>query len=193
MRLWLLSVLASLTVPGCAQTQPQPSPAGAPPAVTPAPAPLPAPPAPAPAPPVRSPYAVSLASFFGDELDECADFDTIPMPGQEAAALAHRQKLVDGTKAGKDAGRTQMVLAGTCREQLSGRTELARCEVDRPGDAGRVLIASTFYRYATVGTDDAYLRDCLSLKGQWHANANALEHARLQGQMRRLEKMAEGN
>lgn len=186
MRSSLLVALAILV--GCAQVQPQSGPA---------PQPTPAPPpvvVPAPAAPAPNPYRASIASFKGSELDECVDWEIQPKPGQESKVAATRQKFLDGIeKPAKGESPSQIVLEGLCRDQVSGRSELARCEVDREVELGRARITSVYFRYATAGQRDDYMRDCLSLKGEWHANANALEHARLQGQMRRLEKIADGN
>lgn len=189
MRSVILTVLFAV---GCATgaRETQPAPTTEPALQQPAKVALPEPPKPMPGAPVRSPYAVSMATFDKDQLlDECVDVEISPKSGQEAQALDHVQKL--GTDSKSSSGGAVVRLAKSCNEQFPDRVALATCVVDGPGSFGRVAMSDRYYNTRTVGDSDRYMKDCLEMHGDWHANrnANAVERERIHqriGQMERL-------
>lgn len=137
----------------------------------------------------RSPYAASVATFRDDLLDECVDFRIVPKAGQEAAALKQVKELA--SKHPPD-GVRQVTIAKPCAEQFPDRTALATCALDRAGTLGRVVMADRYFSLRTVGDSDAYMKDCLTMHGDWRPNQDkqAVEHERIRQQMAQLQKMA---
>lgn len=132
-----------------------------------------------------------MATFRGDQLDECIELDITPAPGQEPAAL----KMVnDFMTEGKDGAVQKLSIAKRCPEQFPDRTVLATCSmVDRPGTAGKVTIRDRYYSADTARDSDGYMKDCLSAHGDWQPNTDkwAVHHERVRGQMKQMQKIAQ--
>jgi len=178
----LLGFLLALSA---CQSAPGPSAAPAPAAVQQAPVALAPPPAPAP----RT-YSASVATFRGDQLDECIDYVIVSAPGKEAEARDLASSFGTNLKGDEKPIR----IAKPCAEQFPDRTVLATCSiVDRPGTAGTVTLRDRYYSVATVSDSDAYMKDCLTMRGDWQPNTNrwAVQHERVRGQMKQMQKIAQ--
>ena len=111
-------------------------------------------------------HTVTIASFKnGDQLDECVDFT-----GTGAS-------LDWGSASKVDAGfaKGKVVIAQTCNEAFADRTVLGTCFVStavarkvRKDDAGGVEMNAQYFRTATL---DRAMKDCLEVRGEWHAIA----------------------
>jgi hypothetical protein len=140
--------------------------------------------------PAPYPYAVSIATFRDEQLDECVDMVTVPNEGQEAAVLEQDQKL---SKPGQPSNEVKKITIGKgCADQFSDRVILATCRVqDRPATLGRVSIEARYYNLRTVGDSDAYMQECLQMHGDWRPNRDkyAVEHARIRRDIAQVQRL----
>jgi hypothetical protein len=95
--------------------------------------------------------------------------------GDPAKVRAMSQKFA--TAAVEEEG--QVRLRKPCAEQFADRTALATCTVTpKEKDGVRISVVSRYYNVATVSDSDGYMKDCLSMGGDWRANPDKSEAAR---------------
>lgn len=154
---------------GCKQSSPateQPHEAGSPPAIEAGAASAATPPDAAPAKVVAQ---RSFASFAKNSLDECVDIALVaPQGGHEQATL---EAKIDAMA--KKQLKNVVPVKASCEGQFADRVSLASClfEKDVPTDSGapvKLAMLSSYYSVRTLD-DDAYMRDCLKMGGNWEA------------------------
>lgn len=128
---------------------------------------MPATPIPTPAP---LSARISNASFQGDTLDECVDWNLISenSAALEAAVTKWRRHITESEE--KD--REVMLTPRQCAEQFAERIELASCTFSFPSEQTpgiRLSGVAHYYNVKTAFESGEYSKDCLGMGGDWHA------------------------
>lgn len=138
---------------------------------------------------------VSYASIKDDVLDECNDLILTITPPPDAGA-DWKPKTEPKTLLPKPE-KGAVPVKSTCREQFADRDVLALCVLEQDiqspsGAVAKLRSVSGYYDFGTVGTSDAYMRECMSRKGDWKAeprDSDVWRKAKLDHSRRRFEKL----
>jgi hypothetical protein len=110
--------------------------------------------------------AAHIATFRGNQLDECTDIavKVVDKPQADAAVAAAVAAL-------KSVAGDGAALSKACLEQFVDRTVLATCKGYKDATEKRLTISfvSSYFNVATVVDSDRYMQDCLKLGGDWSA------------------------
>ena len=129
--------------------------------------------------------AISVASFEkGSVLDQCVDYKVSSARAPDAGADPEGQLAASVLATLKTKTNELTRLGKPCEQQFPSRAALARCvlhstqPIPHDPDAGPSLadagtfdldVGLSYYNLKTLETDDTYMKQCLSLKGDWQA------------------------
>jgi hypothetical protein len=132
------------------------------------------------APVLHPEVTMSLASFRDDRLDDCTDY-------AGPTALVEKFTEFQATLGEQ----RPLSIPKRCAEQFADRVVVATCVVAKlETKIGQLSATSRHYNIRTAADSDSYMRDCLSMGGDWRLNPDkdVVAAERRRDNMRKFEK-----